>query len=182
MKAQKLIPLFLLIFCIGSCQNTDNIATQITTPSAVLSNNFKQIFSYWGRPILSSYDGTGKPKLYFSVITQPDELKNILSKVDYPEKIQSLDLTKDILLIVDWGMYFSGGVKVEVKEVRITNNQAEVIVETILPDPKIAQAAAFSSALDFVTISRQNFDTQKTAKFVLINNGIVISTISVDFH
>jgi hypothetical protein len=128
------------------------------------------------------FDGTGNPKLYFSVITQPDELKNVLPKVDYPEKLQGLDFTKDILIMVDWGMYFSGGVKVEVKEVRISNNQAEVTVETTLPDPKIAQAAAFSSALDFVTISRQNFDTKKPVKFVLINNSIVISTISVDFH
>ena len=84
--------------------------------------------------------------------------------------------------MVEWGMYFSGGIKVEVTEVKINNNQTEITVDTSLPDPKTAQAAVFSSALDFITISRKNFDSKAPVKFVLLNKGTVISTISVEIH
>jgi hypothetical protein len=183
MKTQKLILLLVLGFSLGSCQQIEKSATPTVSPSTALPNNFQQITSYWGSPILSSYDGTGKnPKLYFSVIAQPDELKKIISKVDQPEKLQSIDLSKDILIMIEWGMYFSGGIKVDVTEVKIKSNQAEIIVDTFLPDPKTAQAATFSSALDFITISRVNFDSKTPVKFVLLNKGAIISSISVEFH
>lgn len=183
MKTKKIILFLILSLSISSCQQIDKSATLVASPSAILSNNYQQVISYWGTPILSIYDGTGKnPKFYISAISQSDDLKRVLLKVDKPEKLSDVDLSKNILIVIEWGMYFSGGIKVEVTDVKINNNQAEIIVETYFPDPKIAQAAVFSSALNFITISRKDFDTKKPAKFVLINKGVVVSTISVEVH
>lgn len=178
---QRIILLILLSLCLGSCQSFDNPAAETVTPLADSSIPYRQIASYWGSAILSSYDGVGKnPILYFSVITQPDEFKPILSKVNYPDKFADFNLSKEILILTEWGMYYSGGIKVEVSGVKKTGNQIEISVLTIYPDPKTPNEAMFSSAFDFIAISRQEISPNQPVKFVLINNGIVISTQSIE--
>lgn len=180
MKTQRIILLLLLSLCLGSCQLADIPGAHTVTPLASSSIAYRQVASYWGSAILSSYDGSGKnPILYFSVITQTDEFKRLLSKVNYPEKLAGVDLSKEILIMTEWGMYYSGGIAVEVKDVKKHDNQIEINVRTILPDPKTAQAAVFSSAFDFITLSRQDIDVNQPVKFILMNNGAVVSTITV---
>lgn len=171
MNKKKRITFLLIILCLVSCQQVD------ATPTSVSTNNYRRITSYWGSSILSTYDGSGKnPKLQFSVINQPIEFEQLLPKLKDREKFSNLDLSNEILIMVEWGMYFSGGVRVEVNNVKISKNQVEITVDTFLPDPKIPEPATFASAFDFIAISRRDIDTNGSVKFILINKNEIIST------
>lgn len=128
---------------------------------------FRKVASLASGPQQAKSIDDGKVlQFYLTVFSDSKQFENLQGQ-DLKDKLKG-DLDKELLLMVEWGVYPSSGITVDVSDVRITSGMVDVIVQAGKADPSLTASAAGSSAYAIIAIPRSVLDLSKPITFNLI--------------